>query len=76
MKRKTDEFLVRPFLACLPISLPNIFLKFVKVGHYIEQDDLKVQYLKRGIEKHRNRLKPFMKLALKLMMNSICFPKA
>ena len=34
MKRKTDEFLVRPFLACLPIPLPNIFLKFVKVGHY------------------------------------------
>ena len=62
MKRKTVEFLVQPFLACLPIPLPNISLEWITV----EQDDLKLQYLKKAIGKHRNRLKVFMKLALKL----------
>ena len=63
-----DEFLVWPFIACLPISLPNVFnlLKW----HTIEQDDLKLQYLKRAIEKHRNRIEVFMKLALKLECNT------
>ena len=64
MKRKTDELLVWPFIACSPITLPNVFnlLKWVT----IEQGDFKLQYPKRAIEKHRNRLKVFMKLALKL----------